>query len=100
MGFLCFRRSFKIAPVLRVNLSKSGLSTSIGKRDAWFTLGPRGSRATVGLPGTGLSYTEQTSRWRGLGGGLVVLLITASDRCRSDRKRVASARLPALWKRA
>jgi hypothetical protein len=59
MGFLRFRRSFRIAPGLRVNLSKSGVSTSIGRRGAWFTIGPRGTRETIGVPGTGLGYTEQ-----------------------------------------
>ena len=59
MGFLRFRRSFRIAPGLRVNLSKSGVSTSIGRRGAWFTIGPRGTRETIGVPGAGLSYTEQ-----------------------------------------
>ena len=59
MGFR-FRRSFKIAPGLRLNLSKSGVSTSVGRRGLWFTIGTRGTRTTVGIPGTGLSYTEQS----------------------------------------
>jgi Protein of unknown function (DUF4236) len=76
MGFLRFRRTFKIVPGLRLNLSKSGVSTSVGRRGAWFTLGPRGTRATVGVPGTGLSYTEQSRRHH-VGVGLLVLLILA-----------------------
>jgi len=59
MGFR-FRRSFKVAPGLRLNLSKSEMSTSVGRRGLWFTVGPRGTRTTVGIPGTGLSYTEQS----------------------------------------
>ena len=59
MGFR-FRRSFKVAPGFRLNLSKSGVSTSVGRRELWFTVGPRGTRTTVGIPGTGLSYTEQS----------------------------------------
>jgi hypothetical protein len=62
MGFR-FRRSFRLMPGVRINLSKSGVSTSIGGRGAWFTVGPRGARTTVGIPGTGLSYTSQ-SAWR------------------------------------
>jgi hypothetical protein len=58
MGFLRFRRTFRIGPGLRLNLSKSGVSASVGRRGLWFTAGPRGTRATVGIPGTGLSYTE------------------------------------------
>jgi hypothetical protein len=30
----CFRRSFRIAPGIRLNLSRSGISTSIGRRRA------------------------------------------------------------------
>jgi hypothetical protein len=59
MGFLRFRRSFRIAPGLRVNLSRSGVSASVGRRGACLTIGPRGTRETIGIPGTGLSYTEQ-----------------------------------------
>jgi hypothetical protein len=74
MGFLRFRRSIRIGPGLRVNLSKSGVSTSVGRRGAWFTLGPRGTRSTVGLPGTGLSYTEQQST-RGFSGAALLVLV-------------------------
>jgi hypothetical protein len=56
---LRFRRSFHLSPGWRVNLSKSGVSTSIGRRGAWFTIGPRGTRETIGIPGTGVSWTEQ-----------------------------------------
>lgn len=59
---LRFRRSFRIIPGVRLNLSKSGVSTSIGRRGAWFTIGPRGTRSTIGIPGTGISYTEQHRR--------------------------------------
>jgi Protein of unknown function (DUF4236) len=53
---------FKIAPGFRVNVSKSGVSESIGGRGAWFTIGPHGTRSTIGLPGSGLSYTTQSRR--------------------------------------
>jgi len=59
MGFR-FRRSFKIVPGVRLNVSKSGLSASIGRPGATLNVGgKRGARVTVGLPGTGLSYSEQ-----------------------------------------
>lgn len=47
----------------RLNFSKTGVSASIGTRGAWYTIGRRGQRATVGLPGSGLSYTA-TTPWR------------------------------------
>jgi hypothetical protein len=60
MGFR-FRRRISIGPGFRLNLSKSGVSASVGRRGAWFTIGHGKTRETVGLPGTGLSYTEQQS---------------------------------------
>jgi hypothetical protein len=55
-----FRRSIRIAPGIRVNVSKSGLSTSIGGRGAHVTLGRGRIRRTVGIPGSGLSYTTSS----------------------------------------
>ena len=63
MGFR-FRRSFKILPGVRLNLSKSGVSTSVGVRGAHVTFGPKGTRTTVGIPGTGMSWTETSSAHR------------------------------------
>jgi hypothetical protein len=64
---LRFQRRIRIAPGLRLNLSRSGISTSVGGRGAWTTFGPRGRRRiTLGLPGSGLFWTEQ---WRARAGG-------------------------------
>lgn len=49
----------RIAPGIRINLSKSGLSYSFGGRGATVNVGPKGTRATYGIPGTGLTYSEQ-----------------------------------------
>jgi hypothetical protein len=46
MGFRSFKRVHLI-PGLRVNLSRSGPSLSIGHRGAWFTIGPHGKRVTA-----------------------------------------------------
>ena len=56
-----FHRRVSIIPGLRVNLSKSGASLSIGHRGAWYTVGPRGRRVTLGAPGTGIFWTETVS---------------------------------------
>ncbi len=62
MGFR-FRRSIKLAPGLRINLSKSGISTSIGRPGMTVNLRGRRTTTTVGIPGTGLSYrTSSTAR--------------------------------------
>jgi hypothetical protein len=63
MGFR-FRRSFRIAPGIRLNTGLRGASVSIGRRGASLNVGTRGVRATVGLPGTGLSYTAASGTRR------------------------------------
>lgn len=56
------RKSIKLMPGVRLNISKSGISTSIGVKGATVNLKPgRKARATVGIPGTGLSYTSTLS---------------------------------------
>ncbi|WOV83660.1 DUF4236 domain-containing protein [Sporosarcina jeotgali] len=63
MGFR-FQKRIKIAPGVRVNISKGGISTSVGPRGASVTVGKRGVRANVGIPGTGISYSEQLTSKR------------------------------------
>jgi hypothetical protein len=53
-----FRKSFKVLPGVRVNLSKSGTSLSAGTRGASFNIGKKGVKKTVGIPGSGVSYTS------------------------------------------
>ena len=60
MGFR-FRKSIKLFPGVRVNFSKTGISTSIGKPGATINISERGTRTTVGIPGTGISYSESQS---------------------------------------
>lgn len=60
MGFR-FRRSVQVLPWVRLNLSKSGVSLTVGPRGANVNISPRGLRKTVGLPGTGFSYVSETS---------------------------------------
>ena len=72
MGFR-LRKSIGLASLLRVNLSKTGVSVSVGKHGATFNQPvingrKRGSRVTVGLPGSGLSYRFGTSQgWKSPG---------------------------------
>jgi hypothetical protein len=54
-----FRRSIKVLPGVRLNLSRRGISTTIGVRGASVNLGKRGAYVNVGLPGTGLSYRQR-----------------------------------------
>lgn len=60
MSFRFFRR-IRIAPGIRLNLSGSGISASVGRRGAWYTIGANGRRqVTLGIPGTGLRFSERT----------------------------------------
>lgn len=61
---LRFRKSFKIAPGVRINLSKSGLSTSVGGKGFTANLSKRGTRVTAGIPGSGLSASKLYSSGR------------------------------------
>lgn len=54
---LRFQKRVSIIPGLRLNLSRGGASVSLGHRGVWYTVGTRGQRGTVGLPGSGLFYT-------------------------------------------
>src|ERR1700680_4297906 len=57
MGFRLWRR-IRVAPGITLNLSKSGLSTSIGHRGYHVTVGHGHIRNTVGIPGTGMYWTS------------------------------------------
>ena len=56
---LRFRRRIKILPGVHVNVSRAGISTSIGVRGASMTFGKRGTYTNVGIPGTGVSWRER-----------------------------------------
>ena len=60
MGFR-FQKRIKILPGITINLSKSGLSTSLGPRGAKVTLGHGKTRTTIGIPGSGISQTSIVS---------------------------------------
>lgn len=58
MGFR-FRKSFKIAPGVRVNVGKKSIGISAGVKGARVSVNSSGRKTTtVGLPGTGLSYSK------------------------------------------
>lgn len=55
------RKSFKVAPGVRLNVGKRGVSTSVGRRGATVNVGRKGVRSTVSIPKTGLSYQTKRS---------------------------------------
>ena len=58
---LRFKKSIKLAPGVRINISKSGISTTMGKKGASVSLGKNGVYANLGIPGTGISVREKLS---------------------------------------
>lgn len=58
MGHWRFRKSVKIFPGVRVNINTKSTSLTIGGRGFKTTISKHGTRRTVGIPGTGISYTE------------------------------------------
>jgi len=63
MGFR-FRKSIRVLPGVRINLSGKGASLSVGRPGATVNFSQRGTRVTAGLPGTGLSWSQQLGRGR------------------------------------
>ncbi|MFJ7730159.1 DUF4236 domain-containing protein [Neobacillus sp. NPDC097160] len=68
MGF-GFRKSFKVAPGVRLNVSSRGVGASVGVKGLRYSVNSRGQRrTTVSLPGTGLSYTSTSDGGSRTGG--------------------------------
>ena len=81
-----FRRSFKVAPGVRVNLNKKSASISFGPKGLKHTVSTTGkSHTTVGIPGTGLSYTTSSGGKSGAQQGAVS--IPAAQRPTSPKSK-------------
>ena len=50
-----FQKRIRIAPGVRLNVSRAGISTTIGPKGLSVNTGGRGTYLNAGLPGTGLS---------------------------------------------
>jgi hypothetical protein len=77
MGYFRFRKTFSIFPGVRINLSKTGVSGSLGGHGATVNVGKNGEQVTLGIPGTGLSYRTPLSSVLFIGLILVALAIGA-----------------------
>ena len=54
-----FRKSVRIIPGIRLNFSKSGISTTVGIRGASVNFSSKGTYVNTGIPGTGLYRREK-----------------------------------------
>jgi hypothetical protein len=68
-----FQKRLSVLPGVRVNLSKGGVSTSLGPRGADVNIGRDGMTTNAGIPGTGLSYRTKMGRHGGKLGILAVI---------------------------
>ncbi|MCX8048817.1 MAG: DUF4236 domain-containing protein [Methylohalobius sp.] len=58
--YLRFQRRIPLIPgLIYLNLAKTGISVSVGHPGFWLTFGRGGVRVTAGLPGSGISVSEQ-----------------------------------------
>lgn len=56
---LRFRKSVKIAPGVKLNLNKKSVGVTVGGKGAHYTVNSKGRKtASVGIPGTGISYSH------------------------------------------
>lgn len=59
---LRFRRTLKIAPGVRLNLTKTGVSARVGPRGAGVTAGTSGTTVSAGIPGSGLHVSQKVRK--------------------------------------
>ncbi|MGD0452135.1 MAG: DUF4236 domain-containing protein [Solirubrobacteraceae bacterium] len=89
VGHLRARRSIKLGSGVKLNLNKRSVGVTVGGRGAHYSVNSRGQRTkTVGLPGTGVSYTSRSSARR-------PAARTSKPRTRRPTQAVAAA---SLWR--
>lgn len=57
-----FRKSFKIAPGVKLNVSKKGIGTSVGGKYGRINTSSRGTSIGASIPGTGISYNKNLGK--------------------------------------
>ena len=86
-----FRKSVTIIPGLRLNLTKSGLSATLGPRGASIGIGPRGTHANLGGFGTGLSLRTRLDAPASRRGARTSLRTLAKELRAVERERAKAA---------
>ena len=57
-----FRRTMKIAPGLRLNVTHRGVSARVGPKGAGYTINANGKQhISAGIPGSGIHVSEQVA---------------------------------------
>jgi hypothetical protein len=78
MGYFRFRKIVPLGKFLRINISKTGVSASVGRPGATLNIKKDRVDGTVGLPGSGLSYKENLSK-RGCASVFILLILLAGS---------------------
>ena len=68
---LRFQKRISVLPGVKINLSKTGVSTTVGGKGASFNVGTKGQKVNLGIPGTGISYRAPAN-------GTIILLVVAA----------------------
>lgn len=58
------RKSIKLAPGVRVNVTQNGISSVSLGRGASININAQGIQANLGIPGTGLSYRTKRKNFK------------------------------------
>ncbi|MGL4950051.1 MAG: DUF4236 domain-containing protein [Anaeroplasmataceae bacterium] len=74
-----FRKTITLPNGARLNLSKSGVSVSVGKRGHTLTYGPNGLYQNISIPGTGLSERKKIANATNPSDELTVLELPEED---------------------
>lgn len=56
-----FRKRIQIIPGVKLNLSKGGISTTVGVKGASVNIGRKGTYLNTGIPGTGIYQRKKIS---------------------------------------
>lgn len=84
-----FRRSKKIFPGVRINLSKTGIGFSAGVRGARISRSPKGRvTGSVGIPGSGLSYRETLNSRKKLSNSTKGFEVSQNEQNNSSAARI------------
>jgi len=89
MGFR-FQKRLRILPGVWINLSKTGVSASVGGKGATINVGHTGKRMiTLGIPGTGMSYRVPLSGTILVGLVILVALVGLAFLIKPDLVKMA-----------
>jgi hypothetical protein len=93
---LRFQKRLRMLPGVRANLSKSGVSASLGPKGATVNVARDGVTTSAGIPGSGLSYRQKmTSKNRSAWIGVVALLAGLAFAGWQNREKIADWIAPA-----